>query len=61
VTNISTLFIEARAELSKVVWPDRKTTMASTVVVLALSFIVGAYLGVIDFALSNLFDWIYSG
>jgi preprotein translocase subunit SecE len=61
VTNISTLFIEARAELNKVVWPDRKTTMASTVVVLALSFIVGAYLGVIDFALSNLFDWIYSG
>jgi preprotein translocase subunit SecE len=60
VAKIVSFFSEAKVELGKVVWPDRKTTVASTVVVLAVSLIVGIYLGVIDFALSNVFDWIYS-
>ena len=39
---------EAKAELGKVTWPDRKTTTASTVVVLAVSIVVGLYLFLMD-------------
>jgi len=45
-------FRESKAELMKVTWPDRKTTTASTVVVLAVSIIVGLYLGALDVVFS---------
>jgi len=51
---------ESKAELAKVVWPDRKTTTASTVVVVALSLIVGLYLGLLDVILSKVFEQIFS-
>ena len=50
---------EARAELAKVTWPDRKTTTASTGVVLAVSVLVGAYLGLLDVILGKVFDFIF--
>ena len=59
VSDIQTFLKESKAELAKVTWPDRKTTMASTVVVVVVSLIVGAYLGVLDVALSKVFEFIF--
>lgn len=60
VADIKLFFKESKAELAKVTWPDRKTTTASTVVVVALSLLVGAYLGVLDVILSKVFEFIFS-
>jgi preprotein translocase subunit SecE len=51
---------EAKAELLKVSWPDRKVTAASTAVVVAVSLIIGIYLGVLDVILSKIFELIFS-
>jgi preprotein translocase subunit SecE len=45
---------EVKVELKKVAWPSRKQTLGSTVVVLILVFIIAAFLGVVDMALSKL-------
>jgi len=46
-------FREVRVEIKKVTWPTRKETMASTIVVLVTTFIIGAFLGIVDFLLST--------
>jgi preprotein translocase subunit SecE len=44
---------EAYQDLKKVTWPNRKETLGTTGVVLVLVFIIGIYLGLVDFLLSN--------
>ncbi|MBP7822585.1 MAG: preprotein translocase subunit SecE [Candidatus Moranbacteria bacterium] len=39
---------EAKAELIKVSWPDRKTVFQYTVIVIILSLIVAIFLGALD-------------
>jgi len=39
---------EVIAELKKVTWPSRRETMKLTVVVIAISVIVGAFIGGLD-------------
>lgn len=39
---------EVRAELGKVTWPTREDTIKLTVIVIALSVIVGAFIGGLD-------------
>ncbi|RMG92761.1 MAG: preprotein translocase subunit SecE [Candidatus Dadabacteria bacterium] len=51
---------EAKVEIKKVTWPDRKITTASTVVVLVVTFVVGIYLGVVDALLNQLFRLVLS-
>ncbi len=46
-------FREVRVEIKKVTWPTRKETLASTVVVLITTFVIAAFLGVVDFLLST--------
>ncbi len=43
------------AELKKVNWPDRETTKNLTLVVIAVSIVLGLLLGGIDFVLQNIF------
>ena len=43
------------AELRKVNWPDRETTKNLTLVVIAVSIVLGLLLGGIDFVLQNIF------
>jgi len=43
---------ESKAELKKVAWPTKKQVWYSTLVVVALTAVVGVYLGVVDFLLS---------
>ena len=55
---ISQFFREVRVELRKVNWPSRQETMASTVVVIVLVFLVSTYLGLVDIGLSRLIKYI---
>jgi preprotein translocase subunit SecE len=45
---------EVWAEMKKVHWPSRKETYAATAVVLIVVGIVALYLGMVDFALSQI-------
>jgi preprotein translocase subunit SecE len=58
--NPLTFVRETRAELRKVVWPTPRETWNLTVVVLALSIIVGMFLGAFDFLFQELFRWLLS-
>ncbi len=60
IEKLRTFLREAKVELKKVTWPDRKVTTASTVVVLAVVFIVGVYLGLVDGVLNQLFHLLLS-
>ena len=48
---------EAKAELKKVTWPDKKQIWFSTLVVIFFTLCASLYLGVIDFLLT----WLFSG
>lgn len=47
---------ETRAEINKVVWPDRETTRNLTLLVIALSVVLGILLGSLDFILFEIFE-----
>lgn len=49
---------ELRAEVRKVIWPTRREWMNLTAVVLALSAVVGAFLGLVDFIFQEFFRFI---
>ncbi|NLL62551.1 MAG: preprotein translocase subunit SecE [Candidatus Atribacteria bacterium] len=44
---------EARAELKKVTWPNRKELISSTIVVMVAVVLVAIYLGLIDLLFSR--------
>jgi preprotein translocase subunit SecE len=46
------------AELKKVTWPDRETTKNLTLVVIAISAVLGALLGGLDWVMQQLFALI---
>ncbi|MFM9105154.1 MAG: preprotein translocase subunit SecE [Chloroflexota bacterium] len=46
------------AELKKVNWPDRETTRKLTLLVIALSAVLGLLLGGVDFVLRRIFEAI---
>jgi len=52
-------FQESFAELKKVTWPSREDVMASTKVVLVSTLLIAAVLGLVDFVLFKLVDWIF--
>jgi len=54
VTNVKTFFESVKLELSKVTWPTRKETVATTGVVILIVFMVSIYLGFCDVVLSKL-------
>lgn len=47
---------ETMAEIRKVIWPDRETTRNLTLVVIAVSVVLGIMLGGIDYLLFQLFE-----
>ena len=51
---------EVRFELKRVTWPSRKETLAGTMVVLVIVFIVASYLGIVDLGLSELLKTVLS-
>ncbi len=49
---------ETVSELKKVTWPSRQATLKLTGIVLGISAIVGAYVGGLDYLLTNLLTLI---
>ena len=49
---------EAWTELKKVAWPTRQTVINLTLIVIAVSIAVGAYIAVIDVGLTGLLDQV---
>lgn len=49
---------ESREELKRVVWPSRRETTKHTILVVAISIAVAAFLGIIDFGLNRLLQFI---
>jgi preprotein translocase subunit SecE len=47
---------ESKAELDKVVWPTRQETVRLTIVVFAVSFLIGAYISGLDTFFTLLVD-----
>ncbi len=47
---------EVKIEFTKIVWPDRKTTMSLTGIVIVFSILASAYLGSVDLILGKLID-----
>lgn len=47
-------FKEVVREAQKVSWPSREQTQEKTLLVLAVSIIIGLYIGVLDFVFSKL-------
>ena len=45
---IQIYFVEAWSELRKVAWPTRQTVVNLTLIVIAVSIAVGAYIAVLD-------------
>jgi preprotein translocase subunit SecE len=52
-------FQESFAELKKVTWPSRDEVISSTKVVLVSTIVIAAVLGLVDFVLVKLVDWIF--
>lgn len=53
---IKTFIDEVKVEFTKIVWPDKKTTMSLTGVVIVFSILASAYLGSVDLLLGKLID-----
>lgn len=52
---------ETRSELKKVVWPTREMAINLTLLVTAVSVVVGAFLGLVDYAFKWLFQVLIGG
>ncbi len=52
-------FQESYAELRKVTWPSRDEALASTKVVLVSTLLIAGMLGLVDFILFKLVDWLF--
>ncbi len=55
---IRTFVDEVKVEFTKIVWPDRKTTLGLTGVVIFFSILASAYLGSVDMVLGKIIDSI---
>jgi preprotein translocase subunit SecE len=54
--NIVTRFLrETRSEVRKVVWPTRREALNMTAIVLGVTIVMAAWLGVIDWLFAKLF------
>lgn len=52
INKIIQFFVEAKAEMLKVNWPTKKQTMNYTMLVIAVSVAVAAFLGGLDWVFS---------
>jgi preprotein translocase SecE subunit len=49
---------ETVSELRRVTWPTREETMRLTIMVIAVSAVIGIFLGLVDLAFARLIDFI---
>jgi preprotein translocase subunit SecE len=55
-SQIRTFIDEVKVEFTKIVWPDKKTTLSLTGIVIVFSILASAYLGSVDMILGKLID-----
>lgn len=55
-TGVKKFYHDTMSEIRKVQWPDRQQTLNLTMLVIALSVVLGTLLGGIDFVLLKLFE-----
>jgi preprotein translocase subunit SecE len=60
IQKVTQFLKEVRFELKRVTWPSRKETVAGTMVVLIIVFIVASFLGIVDMGLSKLIKLVLS-
>ena len=53
IQNSKILAGDIAGELKKVSWPSREQTIRLTFIVILISLIIGAYIGIIDFLLAK--------
>ena len=53
---ITTFLKEVKVEMKKVNWPDKKTTLRYTLIVLGVSLVVAIYLGGLDVLFTTLLN-----
>ena len=58
IDKLKTFFREAKAEVKKVTWPDRKASTASTIVVLVVVVVIGVYLALVDVVLNQVYKLV---
>ena len=58
IRGLRTYVSEAWSELKKVAWPTRQTVVNLTLIVIAVSIAVGAYIAVLDIALKSAVDQV---
>ena len=58
LTGIRRYLVESWAELKKVAWPTRETVIRLTVLVVAVSVLVGIYIFVLDRIFNTLIDQV---
>ena len=58
MTRIRTYFNEVVSELRKVSWPTREQVRNLTVLVFAISLVVGVYIAVLDTFFQGVIAWI---
>lgn len=51
-------FRDMKGELKKVVWPSKKQIFNNTLIVLAFVAICAVFIGVLDYALTALVQWL---
>jgi len=57
-SGLRTYLTESWSELRKVAWPTRSTVVNLTLIVIAVSIAVGAYIALLDFILHQVVEWI---
>lgn len=55
---VSTFFSEVKSELKKVAWPGKEEVKGATVVVLFVTFMLGIYIGAVDFVISKVITFL---
>ena len=55
-SQIKAFIDEVKVEFTKIVWPDKKTTLSLTGVVIVFSILASLYLGSVDMLLGKLID-----
>ena len=58
IRGLRTYMSEAWSELKKVAWPTRQTVLNLTLIVIAVSIAVGAYIAVLDIVLKSAVDQV---
>lgn len=58
--NPITYLKHVRAELAHVVWPDARTAVAHTFLIIGIAAVIAAVIGVLDFGFSRAVGWLVS-